>query len=390
MEQQTMHDVAVLGLGAMGAATLYQLAKRGINAIGIDQFSPPHTNGSTHGETRLTRCAIGEGYQYVPLALRSHEIWKELTKDTGEQLLFEVGGLMLESAGSGGDVHGSKDFLETTISAAEKFGIEHEILQGAQIRARFPAFKAKDEDTAYFEPGAGYLKVEECVETQLTCAKQLGAQVFSDTKVTSIIHHKDHVELKTDNGTFTAKILVVCAGPWITQLLGAPYNEQLKITRQVLHWYPIAPKTADQWKDHPVAIWIHGDGEGYYALPSLADPTLLKVANANYGETCDPNGVDRTVRPDEQIEMFNTHLKNTLSGIEPTAAKSVTCIYTVTPDSDFVIDWHPEHQNTFVVSACSGHGFKHSAAIGEAVAQQIIDRRSDIDLSAFSLNRFAT
>lgn len=183
MDQTSKFDVAVIGLGAMGSATLYQLAKRGINAVGIDQFAPPHTLGSTHGETRLTRCAIGEGHQYVPLAMRSHEIWRELYNETGERLLHETGALMIESSGSKGDVHGSANFLNTTISAAEKFGIEHEILSGTEARQRFPAFNINDQDKAYFEPGAGYLKVEQCVEAQLKRAKELGATLMPNTKV---------------------------------------------------------------------------------------------------------------------------------------------------------------------------------------------------------------
>ncbi|MFT6657355.1 N-methyl-L-tryptophan oxidase [Maritalea sp.] len=388
-QQQKTYDVAVLGLGAMGSATLYQLAKRGIDAIGFDQFTPPHTHGSTHGETRVTRCAIGEGHQYVPLAIRSHEIWKELAAETGEQLLFEVGGLMIESATSQGDVHGSKHFLDTTISAAKKFSIPHEVLKGAQIRNRFPAFNVNDQDFAYFEPGAGYLKVEECVEQQLRRAAELGAKMLQNTKIISIKHHTNHVELITNDKNFLAKKLVVCAGAWVKELLGAPYATKLSTTRQVLHWYPIAAGAKDKWHDHPVFIWIHGDGEGYYGLPSLADPTLLKVANANYGQTTHPDKVERQVSTSEQREMFATHVKGRLVGIEPTAQKSVTCIYTVTSDSDFIIDWHPKHKNTFVVSACSGHGFKHSAAIGEAVAQQIINATSNIDLSAFKLSRLS-
>ncbi|GLQ15839.1 N-methyl-L-tryptophan oxidase [Maritalea porphyrae] len=388
MDRVNRFDVAVVGLGAMGSATLYQLAKRGINAVGIDQYSPPHTFGSTHGETRLTRCAIGEGHQYAPLAMRSHEIWRELFNETGEKLLHETGALMIESSGSKGDVHGSANFLNTTISAATKFGIEHEVLTGADALRRFPAFNIGDADKAYFEPGAGYLKVEECVEVQLDRAKELGATLLSNTKVHAITHHVDHVAIELGNETVRADKLAVCAGPWVKELLGPPYEDLLTTTRQVLHWYPIEPTAHKDWKNHPVFIWVHGDGDGFYGLPSLADPTLIKVANANYGQPCRPEDIDRQVNEAEQTEMFDLHLAGRLNGVAARTAKSVTCIYTVTPDSDFIIDWHPEHQNTFVVSACSGHGFKHSAAIGEAVAQQLISNSSEIDLSAFKLSRF--
>lgn len=388
MDRVNRFDVAVVGLGAMGSATLYQLAKRGINAVGIDQYSPPHTFGSTHGETRLTRCAIGEGHQYVPLAMRSHEIWRELYNETGEKLLHETGALMIESSGSQGDVHGSANFLNTTISAATKFGINHEVLSGSEAQKRFPAFNIGDDDKAYFEPGAGYLKVEQCVEAQLNRAKELGATLMPNTKVQSIEHHSDHITIDLGDNTIDVGKLAVCAGPWVKQLLGEPYNEFLTTTRQVLHWYPIEPNARQEWHDHPVFIWVHGNGDGYYGLPSLEDPTLIKVANANYGKPTTPDNIERGIAESEQTEMFDLHLAGRLNGVAAQTAKSVTCIYTVTPDSDFIIDWHPEHQNTFVVSACSGHGFKHSAAIGEAVAQQLISNSSKIDLSAFKLSRF--
>ncbi|MGJ8527182.1 N-methyl-L-tryptophan oxidase [Maritalea sp.] len=388
MPNRKIHDVAVIGLGAMGSATLYQLAKQNTNVIGIDQFTPPHTHGSTHGETRVTRCAIGEGIQYTPLALRSHEIWKELASETGEQLLFEVGGLMISTGNSHGSVHGSANFLDTTIAAAKKFNIEHELLTGQQIRTRFPGFDAGADDQAYFEPGAGYLKVEECVQAQLDRAIELGAKTVFDTKVLNINSDGDQFEIETDGETISAKKLVVSAGPWVNKLLGAPYSDILTPSRQVLHWYPIGNSAKEAWTDHPVFIWLHGEGDGYYGLPSLADPNLIKVAAASYGDAADPDAIDRNVTREEQDEMFETHVKGRLAGIEAKAEKSVTCIYTVTPDSVFVIDTHPDHDNMMIISACSGHGFKHSAAIGEAVAQQMLNNHSDLDLSAFKLSRF--
>lgn len=372
----------------MGSAVLYQLAKLGTNVIGIDQFHPPHIFGSTHGETRVTRRAIGEGHQFVPLAIRSHEIWRELEQESGEDLLFEVGGLMVEAAGAGGDVHGASQFLDTTISAAQMFGIEHEVLNAKAIKQRFPGFDVQENDRAYYEPGAGYLRVEECIEAQLKCAQQRGAVCAFNHTIEKINFLADGVCLNGPNEAIFAKKLIVCAGAWLPELLPAPFKNIVKTTRQTLHWYPIEQDHQSAWNNHPIFIWIHGKGDGFYGLPSLADQTLIKVADASYGAEEAPNAITRDVKKEEQNAMFDRHLKGRLNGISRDAAMSKTCIYTVTPDNGFILDHHPDNKNIFIVSACSGHGFKHSAAIGEAVSQTVTHGRSEIDLTAFKLSRF--
>jgi sarcosine oxidase len=164
-------DVIVIGLGAMGSATCYQLAKRGAKVIGIDKYSPPHTFGSTHGDTRITRLAIGEGEQFVPFAIRSHEIWRELESETGADLMTTTGGLIMSPA-SGDPLHGSANFLQTTINAATKFGINHRVLSAAEIAAEFPQFELDGNEKGYFEDSAGFLRPERCVATQLSLAKK--------------------------------------------------------------------------------------------------------------------------------------------------------------------------------------------------------------------------
>ncbi len=151
-------DVIVVGLGAMGSAAMYQLAKRGSRVLGIDQFSPPHTRGSTHGETRITRQAIGEGEEYVPLVLRSNEIWREIERETGEILFTANGGLIIGDLQATNGNHGSKNFLLQTIAAAKVHGIAHEILDCDALKRRFPQFHFKGNETGYYEPGAGFLR----------------------------------------------------------------------------------------------------------------------------------------------------------------------------------------------------------------------------------------
>ncbi len=384
------YDVAVVGLGAMGAAALYGLARRGARAVGIDRFSPPHDRGSTHGETRITRQAIGEGEAYVPLALRSHAIWRELEAETGERLLTQNGCLVIGSEARQAQGSVRIDFMARTLRVAKQYGIPHDVLDAAEIRQRFPQFRAQDGDVGYFEPGGGYLDPERCVAAQLTRASELGARLLRDTAVLSIASDGPGVRIVTAHGEIEAGQAIVSAGAWVPALLGAPFDRLLAPSRQVMHWFPVAAEAASLWANSPVFIWSHGPGANdfFYGFPSLPGSGTVKTAGEQYDETTDPDRVDRRVGPDEARRMREAHLHGRLAGLGPDAVRAVTCLYTVTPDSNFLIDRHPEHERILAVSPCSGHGFKHSAAVGEAAAEIMIEGRSSLDLSPFGLARF--
>src|SRR6266404_472072 len=168
------YEVLVLGLGAMGSAATFQLAKRGRKVLGIDQFTPPHAFGSSHGETRITRLAIGEGEHYTPLVLRSHELWREIENETGTDLLTVTGGLVISSIARTAMLHVDQ-FFSNTVAAAEKYRIPHQILSAAEIRKRFPQFRVRDDERGYYEPDAGFLRPEACIAAQLQLARKYGA-----------------------------------------------------------------------------------------------------------------------------------------------------------------------------------------------------------------------
>src|ERR1700744_2051521 len=232
-------DFVVVGLGAMGSAVLYQLAKRGVDVIGIDRFAPPHRMGSSHGETRITRQAVGEGGDYAPLVLNSHRIWRELEAETGEKLL-NVCGVLVMGPGSGQTSHhGKPDFVLRSIDVAKEFGIAHEVIDGAEVARRFPQFLGlSGNEKAYFEPGGGYVFPERCIAAQLKRATQLGARVRTGVEVLSITDI-GKVRLETSGGAIEAKQAVIAAGSWTAPLLGAPFDRLLTVSRQVLHWYEL-------------------------------------------------------------------------------------------------------------------------------------------------------
>ena len=191
-------DFLVIGLGAVGSAALYQVAKLGARCIGIDRFVPPHDQGSSHGDTRITRQAIGEGRLFVPLALRSHQIWKELEAQTGRSLFVRNGCLVLASPAMPGNHHGSTSFIQDTIDAANEFGIAHELLSGIEVQRRYPQFRLRGDEVGYFEPGAGFLRPEACIETQLSLARQHGAEILTRETVLDILPGRESVEVRTD------------------------------------------------------------------------------------------------------------------------------------------------------------------------------------------------
>jgi sarcosine oxidase len=388
-------DVIVVGLGAMGSATLYQAARLGARAIGIDRYAPPHDQGSSHGDTRITREAIGEGREFVPLVRRSNQIWTGLEAATGRSLLTRNGALVLASQDISGYHHGSTSFVGDTIRAAREFGIAHEVLDAAEIQRRYPQFRLDGDEVGYFEGGAGFLRPEACIETQLNLAGQLGARIVTSEIVLDIKQQKqDIVEVKTDRETYSATRVVVTAGPWIQKLLGADNERYFRIYRQVLCWFPLV-KNVEQYSPErfPVFIWIVGNRprDMLYGFPAIDGPQGgLKIATEQYEATVDPDAVPRTVSNWEVGEMYKEYIAPRFPDSSGEFLRAATCLYTVTPDAKFVVDTFRGWQNVMFVSACSGHGFKHSAAIGEELALWALERPSRISLSPFRLDRFSS
>ena len=384
-------DTIVCGLGAMGSAALYQLAKRGNRVLGLDRFSPPHAHSSSHGESRIIRQAIGEGEEYVPLVLRSYELWREIEKATGSELLTITGGLTLESQNSEGVMHGRRDFLDQAIRCAAKFGIRHEILETPDIRKRFPQFAVTDE-RAYFEYETGFLRPELCIEAQLHLARKHGAVVQTDEVIVSVDGRGDSgVTVKTSRGTYFAGKVIVTAGPWIARFLPLAYAHLFKVYRQVMYWFDIRGDCRSTFAPpgFPIFIWIFAKGGefGFYGFPTL-DGKTIKIATEQFTAISDPDHVQRTVGMEEEQSMYKDYVQGRLPGISDRCGTAASCLYTVTPDSNFIIDVHPDNDRIIIASPCSGHGFKHSAAIGAALAEQVIDGKSKIDMSSFSLTRF--
>ena len=361
-------DTIVLGLGAMGSAAAYQLAKRGNKVLGVDQFSPPHIYGSSHGDTRITRQAIGEGEQYTPLSLRSYELWREIEKETGKKLLEITGGLIISSKAKTAITHAPAEFFENTITAAKK-----------------------DNEIGYYEYNAGFLRPEECISSQLFLAKKYGAKIHINERADRFLEKDGIVKVKTNFGEYKAKKLIVSAGPWLPTLIEPEYAKFFKVIRQVSFWF--AAKTSIERfepKNFPVFVWeLQGKKQGIYGFPAIDGQNGgVKIATEQYEITTTADTVNREVNKEEIKTMYENFVAPYFPDVSDICVKAVSCLYTVTPDSHFVIDTHPKYPLIIVASPCSGHGFKYSSAIGEILAQLVIDGESRIDIRTFSLSRF--
>ena len=390
MPRTVTTDVIVLGLGAFGSATLYQLARRGVASIGIDRFVPPHDRGSSHGATRITRMATGEGETLVPLVRRSHAIWDELEVDTGRELLIRCGALIVGSANGRNLHHGRPDFVRHSIATAQRFDIAHEVLDADAIRARFPQFCLNGDEHGYLEPGGGLLRPEACIAAQLEMATRQGATLRSGETVVEIAANGNGVVVDTDRGRIVARHAIACLGPWTPKWLDGKIASLLSVYRQTLHWFTPADPAAFAPARFPVFIWMHGatDVDYFYGFPVVSGESGVKVATEQYERTSDPDQPDPGVPAAQSRAIYDAHLVGRLRGVTSACERASNCFYTVTPDASFIVDRHPEIEGLTVVSACSGHGFKHSAAMGEALAERAIDGTSAIDLAPFGLSRF--
>lgn len=376
--------VIVVGLGAMGAAASYQLAQMGAQVIGLDRYTPPHPFGSTHGETRITRLAIGEGPEYVPLVQRSHQLWREIEAQAATDIFNQCGGLIL------GDKNNA--FLASTRASAASYGIAHEDLTASQIRSRFPTFAVSNEIEGYYEPEAGYLRPEAAVQAQLDLATKHGTDLRYGQVVESWRTSGDGIEVRLDQGEWLrGDRLLICAGPWLPQLC-PELAEHFAVQRQLLYWFPMRDNF-EAFAAAPVFIWeIDGPRTefshslGFYGFPAVDGPRGgVKLATEQASQTTTPDGHKHPATAAEIAEMGERYVRPCLPnlGLEP--LRTVSCLYTSTRGSRFLIDRHPSCEQALIVSPCSGHGFKHSAAIGEAIAQWALTGESQIDLEPFAL-----
>lgn len=388
-------DVLVVGLGAMGAATAYQATQAGLRVVGIDAYRPPHHLGSTHAETRITRLAVGEGSQYLPTVRRSHEIWAQLEQRVSRPLFHRCGGLIISDREHSGTSASAEidaeevrwgDFVTRTQEVADQAGIDFQQLDRAATLDRHPALVGLGDHRIGFEPTAGLVDCEAAVSIQLELAAQEGAELRLDERVQRVEPDADGVDVITDRGRHRADRVVLAAGPWLADLAPAVDAEILTVTRQVVYWFEADDLDHFAIDRVPFVMWIGQTIEDYLAVfPPLPGGTrAVKVLGEQFSTTTDAEAVERSVSAEEIAAFHAANVAPRVAGISDRCVAASVCLYTNTPDDHFLIDTAPASDRVIVVSPCSGHGFKHSAAIGEALAQRLATGTSTIDLSPFA------
>ncbi len=366
-------DCFVLGLGAMGSATLYHLARMRQKVVGIDQFEAGHGLGSSHGHSRAFRVFYHDP-GYTELAKAALPLWQELQELSNESLLHLCG--FLAYAGV------NNPMFERNMAAVRRSSAEFQLLTPEEVTTRFPALRIPKSAMACFTPQGGFLDARRSVMTHLAEARKLGAVVHQQVCVESIEFSRDLTTLRTTVGDFRAARLVITAGPWTAEML-RELHLPLTVTRQQKFYFrPASLKSL-----HPAVLPVYADYDTrFYGFP-MHGPGI-KVADDTRGERTHPGHINRTI---EQVERDS--LSNWLAALMPDNSfqfvEGSTCMYTETPDQDFLIGPHPSHSNVFVGAGFSGHGFKFSTLIGLILAQLVVDGSTPYPIDRFRLNRFS-
>lgn len=373
------HDVIVIGLGGMGSAAAYHLACRGARVLGLDRLRPPHDRGSSHGRSRIIRRAYMEGPAYVPLLRRAYELWDEIEAQTGRTLLRITGGLMLGPEDS--------QAVAGSVASAREHGLDHELLDAAGIRRRFPPLRPDDATMGVFEPLAGVLDPEAAVSAYLQAAVSAGAEVRTGEVVESWESHGDGYRVKTRGGAFEAGALVLAPGPWAPDLLG-DVGRSLVPTREVMHW--LAPTgSLDPFLPgrFPVFIWEPAEGAVFYGFPALDGAQGgVKAAIHHGGGPTDAESVPRQVT-DADVRAMRLCLSRWVPELDGRHLAGAVCLYTNTPDHHFLLGKHPEADGVALVAGLSGHGFKFASVVGEILTDLALTGATAMPIGPFDPGR---
>ncbi|HEX4164478.1 MAG TPA: N-methyl-L-tryptophan oxidase [Bryobacteraceae bacterium] len=375
-------DVIVFGLGGMGSAAAYHLATRSQRVLGLEQFSPVHDKGSSHGASRIIRQAYHEDPAYVPLVQRAYQLWEKLQRDVEQPILRLTGGLMIGSATS--------SIVTGTLASAAQHNLPHEIFSSADLQRRFPALRPRPDDTAVFELRAGFLRPELAVQAHLELAAASGAELHFEEP---IVHWTaspsgEGVEVTTGKGSYRARNLVLAPGAWAAQFLpelAVPFD----VRRHAMCWFQ-PPAGVDLFAPDrfPVYIWDVDGSNVFYGFPAIDGSTGgVKIAMHSGGEPCTPAALSSDI-PASSVEELRRYIRRFLPALNGELLRSVPCMYTLTPDEHFVIAQLSETPQVAIAVGFSGHGFKFSSVIGEILADLAISGTTSQSISLFSPDRF--
>ncbi|MCA9265262.1 MAG: N-methyl-L-tryptophan oxidase [Planctomycetales bacterium] len=373
------YDVIVIGVGSMGAATCYQLARRGLRVLGLEQFGIPHQSGSHHGQTRMIRLAYFEHPDYVPLLQRAYAAWRELEVETGTRLLQITGGIYMGPPGS--------RLLAGAEESCRQHGLSYEYLDSQSLRDAFPQFQPHAGTEALFEEQAGFLVPEDTVAALAMAALAQGAEIHGLEAVRAWQITSQGAEVTTERTRYAASRIVFTSGAWTNHILRDRMPVDLQVTRQPLAWF--APRDPDSLKQGKLPVWFMEteDGHGHYGFPILPGTPGFKVGLHRPADEVDPDTVDRTFHERDWESLAQFLQQHIPAAAGPLLSGSV-CLYTNSPDGHFIVDQLPEEERVFVCAGFSGHGFKFASVVGEMMADYVSSGRTQLPARFLRFSRF--
>ena len=372
-----LFDVIVVGVGGMGSATVYHLARRGAKVLGLERFDIPHEMGSSHGVTRIIRLAYAEHPNYVPLLRRSYELWRALESQAGERLLIITGGIDA-GAPDGATVKGS-------LESCAIHRLAHEVLDAVSLNQRFPGYRLPSDMVAVYQPDAGFLLPERCVVAHVAAARKLGAEVHAGERMLEWRAHDAGVSVKTSRATYHTKKMVVTAGPWTGTLL--PELKDVAVPeRQVLIWTePLRPEYFALGA-FPVFNMEAPEGR-FYGFPVYGVPGFKIGKYHHRCERVEPDRMDRDCHPEDET-VLRAGIRRYFPDADGARLDMTTCLFTNSPDEHFILDLHPRYPQVAMAAGFSGHGFKFCGVVGEIMADLALDGRTRFDIDMLRLTRF--
>ncbi len=370
------YDAIVLGCGGIGSAALSALARRGARVLGLEQFTPGHDRGSSHGRTRMIRQAYFEHPDYVPLVRRAYQLWSDLERRSGTRLFIETG--LLEVGPESGVV------VPGVLASAREHALEVDRLSAAEVAQRWPGFRVPAGSCGVFEKRAGYLRVEPCVVAQLDDATRAGADLRCGERVVEIANSAPQIVVRTERESFAARRLVITAGPWAARWL-ADSGVALAVRRKPQFWF--ATDTADYRADRGgPAFWYARPQGVYYGFPEI-DPGEMKIAEHSGGQpVADATNVDRELDAADQARVA-AFVAECLPGVSHRVVRHSVCMYTMSADEHFIVDHHPRDERITFAAGLSGHGFKFAPVLGEALADLTLAGRSELPIEFLRCGR---
>jgi sarcosine oxidase len=373
------YDAIVVGVGGMGSAAVYHLARRGLRVLGLEQHDIPHERGSSHGISRIIRLAYFEHPAYVPLLQRAYALWWGLEHEVHERLLVLTGSLDIGTETS--------PVFAGACAAAQQHALVHEVLQAQEIRQRFPGYGLPSSLLGLYQPQGGLLAAERCIVAHVTAALRRGAEVHGREAVAHWESQGDAVLVQTRHHTYRTQRLILTAGAWMPRML-AHYGSPLQAERQVMLW--MQPRMPEHFQVGTFPVFNMAVDEGtFYGFPAYSIPGF-KLARWHHLEQAvpDPDGMDRDCHPEDEAVLRAFVRRYFPLGEGPTLSMR-TCLFTNTPDGHFVVDTHPQWPQVVIAGGFSGHGYKFCSVMGEILADLAEHGQTRHDIGLFRANRFS-